>query len=508
MNFQPISKPSITIEDITLTAGELNSYLSYFFENMHCHFPFLERPFLPPKTLSSSPLLFWTIITVSSSFPNRSLYERLQPIVRRLLASGLCPFAMSQELCQALCLLCLWPLEASDPNDDPHFMYAGMATHIAMQMGLHRPQFTHEFKQIKELGVNPHETPTSRWMTWCACIFVEHQLASKVGVPCGVRDLWALQKSLNHAHPEESPPLPSLIRHQLLLIFLRDRYLNTVSWDAPTTSGLCEPPMRLNILKLFSTELDQWESRHDMLEETTSVLLHATRVLIAGFCLAADLALVEHQTAQATILLLLHRGVDSATAVLNIVAPLAWETLPVHIIRAVRDAGVFSAQLLRIERSQPSSTASGTLLSPFRDPPSSSSSRPSTWSERSSFTDDSTLICLLDRAIDILRSVSYGRDFSTRNKILLEVLRQEATAKDAQTSGPDVESQLGHGEGVAKSNVHGNDDLRHLSAHGFIRFQARMGANIFWDAVEYGKGAHDWTQNEKDIFLEMQSELG
>lgn len=77
MNFQPISKPSITIEEIALTAAELNSYLSYFFENMDCHFPFLERPFLPSETLSSSPLLFWTIITISSSILNRSLYERL-----------------------------------------------------------------------------------------------------------------------------------------------------------------------------------------------------------------------------------------------------------------------------------------------------------------------------------------------------------------------------------------------------------------------------------------------
>lgn len=501
-----ISKPNITIDDVTLTASELNANFAYFFEKMHCHFPFLERSFNPSEMLVSSPLLFWTIITISSSFPNRSLYERLQPILRRLLVSFLFPFTVSQELCQSLCLLCLWPLEASDPNDDPNFMYAGMATHIAMQMGLHRPDFTHEFKRIKELAVDPKETPTSRWMTWCACIFVEHQLAGKVGVPGGVKDTWALQKSLNQANPD-LPPLPPLIRCQLLLIFLRNRYLDTISWDGTTASGLCKPEMRLNLLKLFSNELDQYESRFGTLEETTAVLLHATRILIASFCLAADLESVDDQAAHATILLLVYRGEEAAAAVLNIVAPLAWETLPVHILRAVRDAGVFSAQLLRIKRSQSSLTAPRNSNSQISDVPTSLSHPPSIWSEQSSIAADSTLLCLLDRTIDILRFVSYGRDFSTRNKILVEILRQRATAKDFGTGGLSTESHYDNGERIDQGNIHRNDAPRYPRTDGLVGFQSRMGANIFWAAVDYVKGTRDWTQNETDIFLEMQSGL-
>jgi hypothetical protein len=495
LHFTPFSRPSATVEDVSLNAGELDSYMSYFFENMHCHFPFLERPFLQSETLSSSPLLFWTIIAISSGFQNRALYRELQPIVRRLLALGIFPFAGSQEICQALCLLCLWPFEASQPNDDPTFLYSGMASHIAMQIGLHRPQFKHEFKNVNEPSVKPQETPSSRWMTWCACVFVEHQQASKVGVPSSVRDHWVLQQSLNHTEPDESPQLPCVLRKQLLLALLRDRYMIAASWDGATASGLCEPPTRLSILQLFSSELDHFEARSSPLETTTSVLVNATRVHIAGFCLAADMALVEHQALQTTIILLLRRGIASAAAILDILTPLPWETLPVHILRAILHAGLLIAQLLCIQRELESSTNKDLARG----------LRSTTWNERTSLADGSDLIGLLDRAIGILRFVSYGQDFSTRGKLLLEALRRGATTTEARADEHGSERQANDANGNFERNIL---NQRHLDPRG-VTFQSRMSANMYWGAFafEYAKGTHNWTQSGEDIILEMQSGL-
>lgn len=59
------------------------------------------------------------------------------------------------------------------------------------------------------------------------------------------------------------------------------------------------------------------------------VLLHASHVAIACFCLAADI--VESQPSHGNQIVLLRRSVDSALNVLNLLAPLEWEMLPMHV---------------------------------------------------------------------------------------------------------------------------------------------------------------------------------
>jgi hypothetical protein len=89
------------------------------------------------------------------------------------------------------------------------------------------------------------------------------------------------------------------------------------------SDSLCEPASRLNLLRLFGAELDQFSSRQEQLDPLSSIVLHATHITVAGLCLAADLVALEHHAEQ---ILVLRREITSATAVLNLVAPLAWET--------------------------------------------------------------------------------------------------------------------------------------------------------------------------------------
>jgi hypothetical protein len=161
--------PDVSIEDVVLRTPDINDHLRYFFSNMHIHFPFLGSPFPATEILQTSPLLFWTIIAIACGFRNRALYR-----------STSYPFSLSSETCQALCLLCLWPFEADDPNDDPVFVYAGMATHLALHIGMHRPQYSREFKQINKTMPTNQLPSSSRLLAWCACIFVEINLASKI----------------------------------------------------------------------------------------------------------------------------------------------------------------------------------------------------------------------------------------------------------------------------------------------------------------------------------------
>lgn len=46
---------------------------------------------------------------------------------------------------QALVLLCLWPLPFGPKAADPSLMYSGLAIQAALQIGVHRYQFTADF---------------------------------------------------------------------------------------------------------------------------------------------------------------------------------------------------------------------------------------------------------------------------------------------------------------------------------------------------------------------------
>ena len=95
----------------------------------------------PSELLTRSPILFWTIILVSSREPDRfaSIYydvaaqheELLSPILRKAI--------QRIETIHALLLLCLWPISQSQYFQNPAWNYAGLAIHAAMQLNCHSP---------------------------------------------------------------------------------------------------------------------------------------------------------------------------------------------------------------------------------------------------------------------------------------------------------------------------------------------------------------------------------
>lgn len=439
--------PSQQIGDVVVSASQINERFSYFFNHMHPNFPFLPQPLDIDKTLQASPLLFWTIMTIASHFHDQALYRNLQPLVRSLIADILYPSKHGVETCQALCLVCLWPFQASDPNDDPYYLYAGLASHFAMRLGLHRPEFPDEYKNIDESELQRHGSAFIRWSTWCACQFVEHQLASKTGVPCGIRYDWASKLKLESAGRLQSALSP-IIKHHILLCELRDRYVEAMTYDGLTLSGLTPPAERVRHLKLFRAALNTFGASHTPMDTLRSIFLHSTRVMAAGLFLAEDL-----QTFADDNLLELQAGVISAEQVLNLTAPLAWETLPVHVLRAVLHAGVFAAQLRRLRTGPPSGpgAGSGRLIS------------------------DDQLLAIIRRATDILRHLAFGNDFPTRGKIVLETQLQQPLV--------DTPTSTNRRPGVV--------------------FQTRMGAGMYWDLVENEKDRHNWNQDAKAIFSEL-----
>jgi hypothetical protein len=49
------------------------------------------------------------------------------------------------DIVRALCFLCTWPLPDLNSSVDRNFLLSGIMMRIALQNGLHRPAYAHEF---------------------------------------------------------------------------------------------------------------------------------------------------------------------------------------------------------------------------------------------------------------------------------------------------------------------------------------------------------------------------
>lgn len=269
-----------------------------------------------------------------------------------------------------------------------------------------------------------------------ACQFVEHMLASKNGVPSGIRSDWPSNYKLRNQDNPAQRSISPILRHHVQLCAIRDRHLTAIAYQGQTLSGLRPPKDREGYLKLYHAELDDFEAATSPLDPLSAVFLSMSRVTIAGFCLARDMMPCGHQ-----LRMLLRSGLNSATAILDLVAPLAWETLPVHVLRSLLYAGVFASHLARCD------------MDTFSTEP----------------------MIVLERATDILRHLAHGQDFATRAKIVLET----ELHRHAKGTSSAQKKQAG------------------------VEFHARMEANMYWDLVESEKSRHNWNQTANDIYWEL-----
>ena len=101
------------------------------------------------------------------------LYLQLQDPVTRLAADHARPASRSIYFVQALLLLSVWPFPFNAVNEEPSWLHCGLATHMAMLLGLHRP--LHPFRLLNAAGAEIGDLPM-RTRTWLACFIVDQML--------------------------------------------------------------------------------------------------------------------------------------------------------------------------------------------------------------------------------------------------------------------------------------------------------------------------------------------
>lgn len=155
----------------SLLIGEANA-LSSFFSQYHPFLPFLDSAKAPEDYFDYCPALFWAIVSVGARRyrSDATLLNRLAGPVTRLVWSALADMKQMYGVVKGLSLLCTWPFPTSSTSSDPTFMFCGVMTQIAMQIGLHRPSHAQDFSKFR-MELQEDELK-DRVRTWAVCNIV------------------------------------------------------------------------------------------------------------------------------------------------------------------------------------------------------------------------------------------------------------------------------------------------------------------------------------------------
>jgi hypothetical protein len=142
--------------------------------NYHPHLPIIN-PTIPIETIyTESPLLFKTILFIvtrhNAHSMSRDFHKQLVDPIRKSMADlSINPnnSALDMDI-QALLLLGSWPLPFGKQSDDGSWLYCGIATHLAMQNGFHRPGFAQEFRE----KCFSRDDLKVRTVSWIACFLI------------------------------------------------------------------------------------------------------------------------------------------------------------------------------------------------------------------------------------------------------------------------------------------------------------------------------------------------
>lgn len=217
-------------------------------------------PFLPPKSRTleecgTCRLLFWAIVAAASRSLSKceDLRKNLIWPIRRLAMESAVREIHSPPLVRAYLLLCVWTMPFGAVVDDPSWTYAGIATHKALHIGLHRPKYLREF--YEEAQSDP-ESIRIMINTWLACFIVNQSISARLGLPATVSPDHTILEALS----SDDTKVPIKLRIILDLAYKELIFSNLLGHNINSPDGLSPDPIPL--IQAFDSELDQLEMRY------------------------------------------------------------------------------------------------------------------------------------------------------------------------------------------------------------------------------------------------------
>ncbi|KAF4626825.1 hypothetical protein G7Y89_g11331 [Cudoniella acicularis] len=176
-NVSDLPNPPAYLGLLPLENSQLTILFDYFHAHYYRHCPILDTDIPVRELYYSFPILFWTIIIISSRWhPSlHNLYGCLIEPYRDLLAKTTIRPQKSVEFVQAIVLLCVWPLTVPRQSEDPSWNFCGLATNAGMRMALHR------LRANEHLGLS-EKASWIRRKTWLALVQANCSLGWNAGV--------------------------------------------------------------------------------------------------------------------------------------------------------------------------------------------------------------------------------------------------------------------------------------------------------------------------------------
>ncbi|KAF3387168.1 Regulatory protein LEU3 [Penicillium rolfsii] len=245
------------IEDVMVVSEKVTELFNLFFTYYHPFLPFLNRTQTPDDYYTTSPLLFWTIISVGARRyqSDSGLLNSLAGPVTRLVWSTLADIPQSYHVVKALCLLCSWPFPTSSTSTDPTFMLCGMMIQVAMQLGLHRPSHSQDFSKFRVELIE--EELRDKVQTWAICNIVAQRVSTGYGQPPSTLYDWTL--SSDSLDPNFK--LPADIRPRLEVEKFCDKITKALYSNRRDPVGLTTDQERHTMISFLSRDFDELEEQ-------------------------------------------------------------------------------------------------------------------------------------------------------------------------------------------------------------------------------------------------------
>lgn len=323
-------KPDKVLGELGLSGIEVTELFRDFFGRCHIYLPFkINRS--SEAIYRSCPLLFWAICAVPAPPAIRS---KLEPQLKGLVSNVLLEPPGSVEIVQALLILCMWPPSFSWNRHDSSLIYSGIAIHMGLQLGLHRPSLAGEFCLDVDHQAEPDDE--TKKTTWLACYIVSQMQVARSGLPL------PFPEDSNLVLAFDDPKVSSHLSLLCHIYRLLGQSANVIGANGPSVSGLVDPATRVNMVKMFRLQYcTLWER---LLPYKCNILEFAflsARLQLWSFVLHDDIVL------SAEVFDIINDAEQDAMRLLHISCEINLSFVPFYVRRSICYAALMLVKLLR-----------------------------------------------------------------------------------------------------------------------------------------------------------------
>ncbi|KAI1131623.1 hypothetical protein F5Y10DRAFT_53064 [Nemania abortiva] len=178
------SEPSLprSLDSYPFSGDDIDYYFQKYFECYHSYMP-VVRNRDPNKCYETCPLLFWTIIYVSSRryAKSTSLVPFLSEEIRRQVFAALGDIPLTIHTINAILLICSWVFPRARFTSDPSSVLSSAIANAALLLGIHtgrggHPEYSHGLFQN-------NYTDEAATYTWAGLNIVSQSVSSYMGLP-------------------------------------------------------------------------------------------------------------------------------------------------------------------------------------------------------------------------------------------------------------------------------------------------------------------------------------